>query len=156
MLGFLRIDAQIRLKPGQGLGVIGPSAAGKSTLARLLVGLWMPDRGSVRIDGATFDQWSPEQIGPHIGYLPQQVTMLPGTIGENIARFDPDASHEDIVAAARLARVHDMILGFADGYETSTDSALSPLTGGQLDARINLFTDGVICDSFALISNAGI
>lgn len=130
-------DVSFDLKPGQGLGVIGPSASGKSTLARLLVGLWMPDRGSVRIDGATFDQWSPEQIGPHIGYLPQQVSLVPGTIGENIARFDPDASHEDIVTAARLARVHEMILGFPDGYETSTDSAISPLTGGQLQ-RIGL------------------
>lgn len=130
-------DVSFDLKPGQGLGVIGPSASGKSTLARLLVGLWMPDRGSVRIDGATFDQWSPEQIGPHIGYLPQQVSLVPGTIGENIARFDPEASHEDIVTAARLARVHEMILGFPDGYETSTDSAISPLTGGQLQ-RIGL------------------
>ena len=77
------------LKPGDGLGVIGNSASGKSTLARLIVGAWLPDLGEVRLDGATLDQWAPEELGRHIGYLPQTLEMLPGTIKENIARFDP-------------------------------------------------------------------
>lgn len=119
------------LEPGDGLGVIGPSASGKTTLAKLLVGLWMPDQGSVRIDGATFEQWEPDEIGRHIGYLPQDVTLMSGAIAQNIARFDPDAQHEDIVAAAKMADVHDMILRFPDGYATNVDSATSPLTGGQ-------------------------
>lgn len=124
-------DITFRLEPGQGLGVIGPSASGKSTLARLLTGLWMPDRGSVRIDGATHQQWPPDQIGPAIGYLPQQVELLSGTIAENIARFDPDAKDEDVVAAAKMAGVHDMILDMPDGYATAVDSQIMPLSGGQ-------------------------
>lgn len=119
------------LEPGDGLGVIGPSASGKTTLAKLMVGLWMPDQGSVRIDGATFEQWEPDEIGRHIGYLPQDVTLMSGTIAQNIARFDPEAKHEDIVAAAKMADVHDMVLRFPDGYATDADNAVSPLTGGQ-------------------------
>lgn len=119
------------LDPGDGLGVIGPSASGKSTLARLLVGLWMPDGGHVRLDGATFEQWDASRIGPHIGYLPQEVEFLPGTIAQNISRFHPEAQDSDIVAAARMADVHDMILRLPDGYGTQVDTALSPLSGGQ-------------------------
>ncbi len=119
------------LEPGDGLGIIGPSASGKTTLAKLLVGLWMPDQGSVRIDGATFEQWEADEVGRHIGYLPQDVMLMSGAIAQNIARFDPDAQHEDIVAAAKMADVHEMILKFPDGYATNVDSAVSPLTGGQ-------------------------
>ena len=119
------------LSPGDGLGVIGPSASGKSSLGRLLVGLWTPDQGAVRIDGATFDQWDRRQLGPHIGYLPQAIELLSGTIAQNISRFDPEAKHEDIVEAARMADVHDMILAYPDGYATPVDVANSPLTGGQ-------------------------
>lgn len=119
------------LSPGDGLGVIGPSASGKSTLARLLVGLWLPDQGSVRIDGATFDQWGSEKIGRHIGYLPQSFELISGTIAQNISRFDASANHEDIVAAAQLANVHEMILSFPDGYGSVVDGGFSPLTGGQ-------------------------
>ena len=119
------------LGPGDGLGVIGPSASGKTTLAKLLVGLWLPDQGSVRIDGATFEQWDQDEIGRHIGYLPQEVRLMSGAIAQNIARFDPDARHEDIVAAAKMADVHQMILRFPEGYATNVDSAISPLTGGQ-------------------------
>ena len=119
------------LRPGEGLGVIGPSASGKSTLARLLVGLWTPDHGSVRIDGATFEQWGNDQIGPHVGYLPQSFELISGTIAQNISRFEADAEHEDIVEAAELADVHDMILSFPDGYATLVDGAVTPLTGGQ-------------------------
>jgi len=124
-------NVNFQLNPGDGLGVIGPSASGKTSLAKLMVGLWMPDQGSVRIDGATFEQWDLNQIGSHIGYLPQQVELIHGTIAQNIARFDNEADHEDIVAAAKLANVHEMILGFPDGYGTNVDSAVSPLTGGQ-------------------------
>ncbi len=119
------------LEPGEGLGVIGPSASGKSSLARLLVGLWMPDRGAVRIDGATFDQWDPDKLGPHIGYLPQEISLLSGSIAQNISRFEPEPDDEEIVEAAKLAGVHEMILGFTEGYGTNVDDAISPLTGGQ-------------------------
>ena len=120
------------LDPGDGLGVIGASASGKSTLARLLVGAWAPDAGEIRLDGATYDQWTPEDIGRHVGYLPQQVRMLPGSIGQNIARFDPDASDAAVIAAARLTGVHDMILGLADGYATRIGGIAEPLSGGQI------------------------
>jgi len=128
---YILSDLNFELKPGDGLGVIGPSASGKSSLARLLVGLWMPDRGSVRIDGATFEQWDPDDIGPYIGYLPQEVALLSGTVAQNIARFDGAAAHEDIVEAAQIAGVHDIILRLPEGYATNVDDALSPLTGGQ-------------------------
>ncbi len=119
------------LQPGDGLGVIGPSASGKTSLAKLLVGLWMPDQGSVRIDGATFEQWDPDVIGPNIGYLPQDVILMSGTIAQNISRFCIEPDHEDIVAAAQAAGVHEIILKLPEGYSTNVDSAVSPLTGGQ-------------------------
>lgn len=119
------------LKPGDGLGVIGASASGKSSLARLLAGVWMPDQGAVRIDGATFEQWGGERIGPHIGYLPQSFDLISGTIAQNICRFHSSASHEDIVQAAQLAGVHDMILSLPEGYATAVDDGFTPLTGGQ-------------------------
>src|SRR6185312_7254989 len=103
------------LTTGEGLGVIGPSAAGKSSLARLLVGVWQPARGKIRLDGAALDQWSPEQLGPYIGYLPQDVELFDGTVAENIARFDPDADAAATAAAARTAGVHDLILRLPDG-----------------------------------------
>lgn len=119
------------LAPGDGLGVIGNSAAGKSSLARLLVGGWTPEAGELRLDGATLDQWAPDELGRHIGYLPQQVEMLPGTVAENIARFDPDAEERDIFAAARMAGVHEMILGLAEGYATRIGEGPT-LSGGQV------------------------
>ena len=120
------------LSAGDGLGVVGNSAAGKSTLARLLVGAWMADAGEVRLDGATLDQWTPEALGRHIGYLPQSLHMLSGSVGENIARFDPEAKDPDIIEAARIAGVHEMILGLPDGYATHMDRMTHPLSGGQL------------------------
>ena len=84
-------EVTFALKAGNGLGVIGPSASGKSSLARVLVGVWAPARGAVRLDGATLDQWVPDELGRHIGYLPQDVELFEGTVAENISRFDPDA-----------------------------------------------------------------
>jgi ATP-binding cassette, subfamily C, bacterial exporter for protease/lipase len=119
------------LQPGDGLGVVGPSASGKSSLAKLLVGLWLPDQGQLRVDGATFQQWGRNNIGPHIGYLPQNFEFIPGTIAQNISRFEDEAKDEDIVAAAQLAGVHQMILSFPQGYATPVSRSESPLTGGQ-------------------------
>ena len=121
------------LEPGDGLGVIGNSASGKSTLARLLVGAWTPDGGEIRLDGATPDQWDPRQLGRNVGYLPQTLEMLPGTIRDNIARFDRDASDAKVIEAAMLAGVHEMILKLPDGYATSLGAGNDlPLSGGQI------------------------
>lgn len=125
-------DVSFELKPGQGLGIIGPSASGKSTLARLLVGVWSPQRGAVRLDGATFDQWDKNILGPHIGYLPQDVELFDGTIKDNIARFDPQAADETIVNAAQHAAVHEMILQMPEGYETVIGNGHLILSGGQV------------------------
>lgn len=125
------LGVNFKLEPGQGLAVMGPSASGKSTLARLLVGVWMPNKGAVRLDGATFAQWNREELGPHIGYLPQEVTLFDGSIADNISRFTPNANPEDIVLAAKRADVHDMILRFPDGYDTMLGEGGMVLSGGQ-------------------------
>ena len=125
------------LRSGDGLGVIGPSASGKTSLARLLVGAWRPDGGHVRLDGATLDQWDRDELGRHIGYLPQQLELLTGTIAQNIARFDPEATDEAVLVAAQLAGVHDMIVRLPSGYETRVDPSSTPLSGGQVQ-RIGL------------------
>jgi len=118
------------LKPGEVLGIVGPSAAGKSSLARVLVGVWPPSHGKVRIDGAELSHWAPERLGRHIGYLPQDVELFSGTIAENIARFsDPD--EEEIITAARLAGVHDMIQSMPGGYNTQIGEGGFALSGGQ-------------------------
>jgi len=119
------------VEAGHAIGVIGPSAAGKSSLARLLVGVWQPARGKIRLDGAALDQWSPEQLGPHIGYLPQDVELFDGTVAENIARFDPDAEAAQTVAAARAAGVHELILRLPEGYETRIGEGGATLSAGQ-------------------------
>ncbi len=122
-----------KLQAGDGLGVIGPSAAGKSTLARSLVGVWTPlaRGGSIRLDGATLEQWSPEVIGRDIGYLPQDIELFEGTVAENIARLDPHAPSDAIVAAAKLAGIHDMVVHLPDGYQTSIDDNGLKLSAGQ-------------------------
>jgi ATP-binding cassette subfamily C protein len=116
---------------GSSLGVIGPSASGKSTLARALVGAWLPQRGNVRLDNATLDQWPADAIGRHIGYLPQDVALFDGTVAENISRFADGARSEDIVAAARLASVHEMIVSLPSGYETRIGEGGAALSAGQ-------------------------
>ena len=125
------------LEPGTSLGVIGESAAGKSVLARILVGASDFDAGDLRFDGATRAQWGAARLGRHIGYLPQTVTMLPGTIRDNIRRFDMTRSAQEVIAAARLAGVHEMILGLAQGYDTPLGGTNQALSGGQLQ-RIGL------------------
>ncbi len=119
------------LKAGTGLGIIGPTGAGKTTLARLLVGLWPHKRGTVRIDGATLEQWDPEQLGHYLGYLPQEVELFDGTIGQNIARFTVDARPEDIVAAAEEAKAHDFILSLPNGYNTLIGEGAQRLSAGE-------------------------
>lgn len=120
------------LEPGDGLGVIGPSGCGKSSLGRLLTGIWMPDKGSVRIDGATYDQWDSDAVGKFVGYLPQSIELLVGTIKQNIARFDPQVSDQDVIDAAKLAGVHELILGFPKGYDTKIGDGTHVLSGGQV------------------------
>ena len=106
-------DITFELEAGHGLGIIGPSGSGKSSLARLLVGVWQPVRGNVRLDGAALDQWSPDSLGRHIGYLPQDVELLAGTVAQNIARFEPQADNEAVIAAAKAVGVHDLIVRLA-------------------------------------------
>ena len=125
------VDIAFALKAGQGLGIIGPTASGKSSLARALVGVWHPARGKVRLDGAALEQWSAEELGRHIGYLPQDVELFAGTIAENIARFEPDANPDAIIAAAKAANVHELILRLPDGYETEIGENGQALSAGQ-------------------------
>jgi ATP-binding cassette subfamily C protein PrsD len=123
--------ASLALKAGQGLGIIGPSASGKSTLVRALVGVWRPLKGEVRVDGAALGQWEPSDLGRHVGYLPQDIELFEGTVAQNIARFDPDAKDEAIVAAAQAAGAHELILRLEQGYDTRIGEAGSSLSGGQ-------------------------
>ena len=124
-------DVNFTLAGGKALGIIGPTASGKSSLARLLVGVWVPLRGTIRLDGATLDQWSPEALGRHIGYLPQDVELFPGNVAQNIARFEDPPNPEAVLAAAQAAGVHDLIVNLPDGYETKVGERGSALSAGQ-------------------------
>jgi PrtD family type I secretion system ABC transporter len=124
-------DVSFQLKGGDGLGIIGPNGSGKSTLARALVGVWSPKRGEIRLDASALDQWHPDDLGRHIGYLPQSIELFDGSIKENIGRHDPEAKDADIIRAAKTAGCHDMILGFAEGYETLVGDTGAAMSVGQ-------------------------
>jgi ATP-binding cassette subfamily C protein len=124
-------NVSFRLEAGDGLGIIGPSAAGKSTLARAIVGVWPALRGDVRLDGASLEQWDDVDRGRHIGYLPQDIELFEGTVAENIARLESEPDPQTVVAAARAADVHDMILRLPDGYQTPVGESGMSLSAGQ-------------------------
>lgn len=116
--------------PGDVLGVIGPSASGKSSLARVMVGVWPAVAGKVRLDGADIYQWNKDELGPHVGYLPQDIELFAGTVSENIARFG-DVDADQVIAAAKLAGVHELVLRFPQGYDTVLGDGGAGLSGGQ-------------------------
>lgn len=118
------------LAPGESLGIVGPSASGKTTLIRIVLGIWKPQSGVVRLDGADIARWDRDSLGQHIGYLPQDVELFAGTVAQNIARLG-EIDSERVVAAAKLAHAHDMILRLPDGYETQIGDAGAVLSGGQ-------------------------
>jgi PrtD family type I secretion system ABC transporter len=124
-------DVSLVLKAGQGLGIIGPSASGKSSLARALVGAWPPARGKIRLDGAAYDQWDPVALGQHIGYLPQDVELFAGTVADNISRFAPVSEDAAVIAAAQAAGVHDLVLRLPEGYGTPIGEGGASLSAGQ-------------------------
>lgn len=122
--------AEFDLAAGKSLGVLGPSGAGKSSLGKIIVGAWAPSKGKVRIDGAELDQWDMQQLGSHLGYLPQDIELFPGTIAENIARFLSDAG-DDIIEAARRAHAYEMILKLPKGFDTRLGEGGIRLSAGQ-------------------------
>jgi PrtD family type I secretion system ABC transporter len=125
------------VQPGQAVGVIGTSGSGKTTLARALTGVWRPAGGKIRLDGAALDQYNPDVLGQHIGYLPQRVQLFDGTIRENIARMSMSPDDAAVVSAAKKAAAHEMILKLPDGYDTRLASNGGRLSGGQIQ-RIGL------------------
>ncbi|MFL5338252.1 MAG: ATP-binding cassette domain-containing protein, partial [Geminicoccaceae bacterium] len=124
-------DIGFELEPGDCLAVVGPSGAGKSTLARLLTGVTAPSAGTVRLDGAQLEHYPPAELGRQVGYLPQDAMLFAGTVAENIARMAEQPDAAAVVAAARLAGAHEMILRLGDGYATRLADGGAPLSGGQ-------------------------
>ena len=119
------------IEPGQALGVIGPSGAGKTTLAKALVGIWRPAGGKVRLDGAALDQWATDELGKHIGYLSQDIGLFAGTVAENIARLSPKPDDAMVVEAAKRAGAHELLLALPQGYDTQIGYGGGRLSGGQ-------------------------
>jgi ATP-binding cassette subfamily C protein EexD len=124
------VNVSLDLSAGESLAIVGPSASGKSSLARALLGIWPTIRGKVRLDGADVSAWDRAKLGPHIGYLPQDIELFDGTISENICRFGKLDS-ERVVAAAKLAGVHELILHLPQGYDTPIGASGGVLSGGQ-------------------------
>jgi ABC-type protease/lipase transport system fused ATPase/permease subunit len=140
-------QVSFHVKPGEALGIIGRSGAGKTTLARVLMGLVAPSAGEVRLAGATLDQYGPQALGRHLGYLPQEVQFFDGTVAENIAQMAERPDDARVVAAAKSARAHDIILSLPDGYDTPVSGAAVALSGGQkqrLGLARALYNDPVI------------
>ncbi|SFV56578.1 Type I secretion system ATPase [hydrothermal vent metagenome] len=121
----------LQINSGEMVGIIGPSAAGKSSFVKCAVGVWTPSGGNIRIDGADIAQYDTVQLGKHIGYLPQDIELFEGTIAQNIARFNSDASDEDIITAAKLSGTHELILNLPNGYGTRVGVSGMSLSGGQ-------------------------
>ncbi len=124
-------DMSFTLSAGQGLGLIGASGSGKSSFSRAVTGVWPVVRGNIRLDNAEITHWDPDDLGVHMGYLPQDVSLLNGTVAQNISRFDPNADSDSIIAAANAAGVHEMILRMADGYETRLGANGADMSAGQ-------------------------
>jgi ATP-binding cassette subfamily C protein len=118
------------LEPGQAVGIVGPSASGKTTLARAIAGVWPSYAGAIRLDGAALEQWG-DSLARYVGYLPQDVGLIEGSVAENISRLDFDPQDDDVIRAAKLAGAHDLITGLADGYQTQLGPGGSQLSGGQ-------------------------
>ncbi|MCA0246564.1 MAG: type I secretion system permease/ATPase [Proteobacteria bacterium] len=124
-------EIKFELLAGQAVGIIGPSAGGKTTMARALTGIWPVLRGNVRLDGADLSQWREDEIGKHVGYLPQDVGLMDATIEENICRFEPEPDYRKVITAAQAAGVHDMIVKMPEGYRTQLGSQGMALSAGQ-------------------------
>lgn len=123
-------DVTFTIRPGEAVAIIGPSGSGKTSLTRLLVGVWKPAAGSVRLDGVELNEWNHDEVGPHIGFVPQEIRFPEGTVAENIARLG-EVDSEKVIAAARLVDMHDTILAFPDGYDTFLGKTGFQLSGGQ-------------------------
>jgi ATP-binding cassette subfamily C protein PrsD len=124
-------DVTFKVPAGSAVGIIGPNSAGKSSLARAIIGVWPTLRGQIRLDGAALDQWSTEALGAHIGYLPQDVELFSGTIQQNISRFEDEPQSADVIKAAEAAAVHQMILRLPKGYDSEIGEAGTALSAGQ-------------------------